>query len=408
VEALLSIALSNAVVAILLALIAAAVARFCRRPALRHALWLLVLLKLITPPLVPLSLPWPRTEEAEPATAEPPPPTVTLPPATEPAEPSISLPESREPAAAPAADPPAAPPTFAEVWMPLVMALWLGGSLCWWTVAAVRLRRFQRLMCQTRPAPEDVQEQARRLAVLLGLRRCPPAAFTSAPLSPMLWALGFSPRLLLPAELWQRLGMEQQDTLLAHELAHLRRGDHWVRRLEFIVLGLYWWHPVVWWARRRLQEAEEECCDALVVSILPDAASAYASVLVETVAFLSQTRPAALVGASGAGQVPLLKRRLTMILTETSSRKPSRIGFWIVLGLGALLLPLAPRAARTEAPEEPKRVELKARIDDSVKARIENINVHTVKAKDCIACHQPVVMDRHDFRGKPGQTHPSF
>ena len=27
---------------------------------------------------------------------------------------------------------------------------------------------------------------------------------------------------------------EQRDTLLVHELAHLRRGDHWVRRLELL------------------------------------------------------------------------------------------------------------------------------------------------------------------------------
>lgn len=285
------------------------------------------------------------------------------------------------------------------------MVVWLSGALGWWNVAATRLWRFQRFLRQSRSAPADVQEQARRLAALLRLRRCPPVVFVSAPLSPMLWALGLSPRLLVPAELWRKLTAEQQDTLLAHELAHLWRGDHWVRRLELLVLGLYWWYPVVWWARRRLQEAEEECCDALVVAVLPDAAPAYASALVETVTFLSQSRPAALVGASGAGHVPLLKRRLTMILTETSLHKPSRLAFWTVLGLGALLLPLAPQAARTEAPEEPKQEELKVPIDDWAKAQIENIAIlHTreiFKAKDCIACHQPVLRDRREFHGKP-------
>lgn len=46
-----------------------------------------------------------------------------------------------------------------------------------------------------------------------------------------------------------------------------------------------------------------------------------------------------------------------MILSEESLRKPSRIAFWTVLVLGALLLPLAPQLARTEPPEEPQRVE---------------------------------------------------
>jgi beta-lactamase regulating signal transducer with metallopeptidase domain/biopolymer transport protein ExbD len=287
--------------------------------------------------------------------------------------------------------------------MPLLCMTWLGGALIWWSVAAVRLWKFRRLLRQARPGAVDVQAQGRRIAETLGVRHCPPIVFISAPLSPMLWALALSPRLLMPAVLWQKLASEQQDTLLAHELAHLRRGDHWVRRLELLVLGLYWWHPVVWWAQRRLQEAEEECCDALVVAILPDAAPAYASALVETVAFLSQSRPAALVGASGAGQVPLLKRRLTMILTESSFRKPSRIGFWIVIGMGALLLPLAPEAARTEALEEPQEEKTKnellsldfgfplARLADSP---------HKNQVENCTACHT-VPLPKFDFHGKP-------
>ncbi|HTU20004.1 MAG TPA: hypothetical protein VMG10_18210 [Gemmataceae bacterium] len=42
-----------------------------------------------------------------------------------------------------------------------------------------------------------------------------------------------------------------------------------------------------------------------------------------------------------------------MILMANPSRRPLRLAFWIVLIPAALLLPLAPRAARTEAPEEP-------------------------------------------------------
>src|SRR6202022_2157966 len=99
--------------------------------------------------------------------------------------------------------------------------------------------------------------------------------------------------------LWDRLTSEQQTTLLTHELAHLRRRDHWVRGLELVVTGLYWWHPIVWWARRELRQAEEECCDAWVVAALPRAAKAYAIALMETLDFLSEARPALPLGASG-------------------------------------------------------------------------------------------------------------
>src|SRR6266542_2655488 len=50
----LHVALANLAVASILAVLAIVVGRFCRRPALVHSLWLLVLLKLVTPPLVQL------------------------------------------------------------------------------------------------------------------------------------------------------------------------------------------------------------------------------------------------------------------------------------------------------------------------------------------------------------------
>jgi hypothetical protein len=158
----------------------------------------------------------------------------------------------------------------------------------------------------------------------------------------MLWALFGSPRLLLPASLWERLTPDQRDTLLVHELAHLRRGDHWVRWLELAALALYWWHPVAWWARRQLQEAEEQCCDAWVVWALPDAALAYADALVATVAFLSQPRLLLPLGASGMGRTSQVKRRLTMIVNQTGSRALSWPWLLLVLLLGAALLPWRP------------------------------------------------------------------
>jgi beta-lactamase regulating signal transducer with metallopeptidase domain len=392
VESLLSLALSNAVVATLLAVLVTVLARLIRRPAVIHALWLLVLLKLLTPPLFPLSVTWLRTTDPAPPLAE-----ASSPSFAEPAEPATLLDAVDEEVVSTESDL-SAPASFTNAfWETTILTLWLSGSLIWWTMAGVRVLRFHRLLRQAKAAPESVRAQGRGLAALLGLRRCPPIVFVTAPLSPMLWALGLSPSLLVPADLWARLSEEQRDTLLAHELAHLRHGDHWVRRLEFIVLGLYWWHPVVWWARRRLQEAEEECCDARVVAVLPDAAPAYASVLVETVAFLSQTRAAALLGGSGAGQVPLLKRRLTMILTENPSRNSSRAGFWVVLGLGALLLPLTPGAGQTEPPataEQPAQAESKSQPREGE----QRFTAHGME--NCASCHQAPVHSR-ELQRKP-------
>ena len=56
-DSLVHTLLSNALAATFMAVIAMALARMCRRPALTHSVWLLVMLKLVTPPFVTVSLP---------------------------------------------------------------------------------------------------------------------------------------------------------------------------------------------------------------------------------------------------------------------------------------------------------------------------------------------------------------
>jgi hypothetical protein len=216
----------------------------------------------------------------------------------------------------------------------------------WFLVAAWRIHQFRRLLRFAQPATAEVQSSVQRLAEHLGLKKGPRVQMVPGSVSPMVWAIAGRPRLLVPSALWQRLSDEQRATLLTHELAHLRRGDHWVRRLEFVATGLFWWHPVVWWARREIRIAEEECCDAWVVWALPAAVRDYALALMETVDFLSEVRTALPPAVSGIGHVQLLRRRLAMIMLGTNSRALSGAGFAGLLALGALVLPLLPTWAQ--------------------------------------------------------------
>jgi WD40 repeat protein len=150
----------------------------------------------------------------------------------------------------------------------LLGGLWLLGSIVWFLRSFLHLWCFRRLLSHARPAAEELQQQTEDLARRLGLRRCPRVLLVPGSLPPMVWAALGRPRLLFPAGLLGRLDTAGIAALLAHELAHLRRGDHLVRWLELLVCGLYWWCPLVWLARRRLQLHEEECCDAWVVSEL--------------------------------------------------------------------------------------------------------------------------------------------
>jgi beta-lactamase regulating signal transducer with metallopeptidase domain len=55
--------------------------------------------------------------------------------------------------------------------------------------------------------------------------------------------LGFiRPRIYLP----RGLTGEERNYILAHERAHLRRGDHLVKAFAYLVLCLHWFNPLAW------------------------------------------------------------------------------------------------------------------------------------------------------------------
>ncbi len=420
----IEVGLANAVVALVLALLALLAGRLSRRPALAHMLWVLVLVKLVTPPLFRVALPWWRAAEEAPepvaAAVERPAPreVVTLPPAPTPvpaptmppfarledlvsakAAPPMqeAVPMRQDVAAAavpPVVEPVAAPPAVVEQPRPepepvraepvpidrwagvveLAAVVWLGGAVLWLVLLLARVLRFQRLLRHAKLAPAELQDEAERIADRLGLGRCPQVWLIPGPIPPLLWAVGGRARLFFPQTLLPRLADPERATLLAHELAHLARRDHWVRVLELLVAALYWWYPLVWVACRRLQAAEEECCDAWVLHAMPSFGTAYAGALVETVDFLAeQPRAAFPPAASGLGRVKHLKRRLAMIVRGTTPRGLSWFGKALVCAL-LLALPLTPGRAspHTDEAEEPVVDEAKpaAAVTDKPPAKV--------------------------------------
>jgi beta-lactamase regulating signal transducer with metallopeptidase domain len=357
VETLLLAGLSNAVSATLLALLVACLARFLvRRPAVLHCLWMLVLLKLVTPPLFEVPVWWPRSwraADATPVLASAPSDNLALAPAArvpELAFGQITTPiTARGPERAQGTDRgilevrPAALSLLRRLeldWLRLAATIWLAGSAAAGVAAMRRIMRFQRLLRDASPADGAIQDWVDELAANLGLERGPTVWWTSAKLSPMIWALGRHPRLILPVELWKSLHERKRATLVVHELAHLRRGDHRVRFFELLVTVLYWWHPVLWWARRALRDVEEQCCDAWVVWTFPDAAKSYAETLLETLDFLNQSDQAEPLLASGFGKVHHLRKRLTMIMSGNVPRLVSAWGALGSLAIAAVLLPV--------------------------------------------------------------------
>jgi beta-lactamase regulating signal transducer with metallopeptidase domain len=385
VSALLELILANALGAGLLALAAWVLSRRIRRQALMHGLWVLALVKLVTPPIVPLPL---LPEWSLPAAGLPEGPAVVVIEAA-PSKTRVPLESGRAASAAgipeatellltaegldgPTLDPGLAssriqrPPTThklghenaASRWsgpdvLPLVGLALLVGAFLVATLAGLRIRRFGRLLDVASPAPAALSARTSVLARRLGLGRAPPVLLLPARVPPMLWPGRGGPSLLMPADLLPELTEEERDTLLLHELAHVRRRDHWVRFLELAVTTVFWWYPVTWWIRRALRRAEERCCDEWVLRVMPASASAYAEGLIKSLDFVAGEPAPLPIGASGAaGPVRDLEARLKEILMMTPKphlATPTRL---VLAGAAALGLAVFPTQAQPTAPTD--------------------------------------------------------
>lgn len=71
----------------------------------------------------------------------------------------------------------------------------------------------------------------------------------------------FRPEIFLPSD----IGQEQMDYVLAHEQAHLKRKDHLWKALGYLLLAVYWFHPLVWVAFILLCRDIEVACDEKVI-----------------------------------------------------------------------------------------------------------------------------------------------
>ncbi|MBS0264984.1 MAG: hypothetical protein JSS02_23830 [Planctomycetes bacterium] len=221
----------------------------------------------------------------------------------------------------------------------LLVAVWLSGSIFWFSLQAFTAYKFSQRLSLAVPAPFSMQQDAGELAGAMGLRSYPPVMLVCDVISPMLWGIGSRTRLLFPATLSSRLEHGSRATLLAHELAHFQRGDHWVRAFELLVTGLFWWHPVVWWARSQIGIAEEQCCDALVIEQFPETPRWYAEALLETVDFLSETPLVLPPAAAGAGYIPFLRQRLIAIMRGVAPAKMTAWAWSVVLIVALASLP---------------------------------------------------------------------
>ena len=320
------VVLSNVVLSLALAIVAMIVGATTRRHRLVHLLWLLVLIKLVTPPLVTI-----------PVAAIPEQFNNTVVSTERLTQLNSTIPGNEEDVN-----------DSAGTWFAVLnygtrklLLIWLLGSMFVFAFSLVRIYRFNRLLgLESEAAPQELQTTAARIANRLNLKTVPAIYTTLAHLSPMVWWIGGKVRVVIPAALLDQMNTGQFQWILAHELAHVRRRDYLVRWIEWLACVCFWWNPVVWWARHNLRANEELCCDALVVSSQKLKPQTYADSLLRAVECLALpvNRPPAMASEINSGG--FLKRRFTMIVSDNLNQSNPSWLLACVMLCSLVVLPL--------------------------------------------------------------------
>ncbi|HZN56115.1 MAG TPA: M56 family metallopeptidase [Candidatus Polarisedimenticolaceae bacterium] len=308
-EQVARISVEAAVLAVFVALLCALVPRL--RAGHRAILWWLVAAKLLVG-LVPLpavrvvALPAPKTIEAAAAAT-----TAALPrvPAEAPA-PSIAR---------------AAAPRRTMAWA------WLAGAALLSLAAVPDGIRVRRWLRAGRPLEDDASRLAiARAARAAGLRRVPRVLAVPDLDTPLATGL-LRPTVLLPADDLERLGAEDLEMALAHEMAHIARGDLWLGLVPALARRIFFFHPAAWIAEREYAIAREAACDEAVLGREDADPFAYGRLL------LRLTTRRELRTAIPMSPHSMLRRRLEMI-DSTLRRVPLGRAGWALVALAALAM----------------------------------------------------------------------
>ena len=198
----------------------------------------------------------------------------------------------------------------------LVPAAWLIGFLVVLSVWFVRSRRISATVRGATPLRQGREWDAlRRLERLRGIPKPIVIFLSRASLEPGIFGI-VRPALLWPQGISARLDDAHLETILAHEVSHVRSRDNLAAAMHMLVQAIFWFYPLVWWLGVRLVTERERACDEEVLSSGAER-QVYAESILKICEFCVGSPLAGVSGVTGAD----LKKRIARIMTDRGARK---------------------------------------------------------------------------------------
>jgi len=151
--------------------------------------------------------------------------------------------------------------------MTVILSLWCAGVLIGLARLFVSLAAVRRLdSSSVGAAPNQLQSRADQVGLRLKLRGSVRLVVSGQVTAPVVagWR---KPIVIVPTSLLSGLSPQEEDSILAHELAHIRRRDYLVNVIQTALEGVLFYHPAVWWVSKQIRREREHCCDDFALSL---------------------------------------------------------------------------------------------------------------------------------------------
>jgi beta-lactamase regulating signal transducer with metallopeptidase domain len=258
-----------------------------------------------------------------------------------------------------------AAPAPASVWeqvlthvaahMNLILAVWFAGALLFSLRVAGGVWYVTSLRRASTPVGHAWQQRLDALVQQLDIHRVVTLASSVRLQAPVV--LGYiKPVILVPAGMLAGLSMEQVETILLHELAHIRRHDYLANLAQMLVEALYFFNPCIWALSAQVRIEREHCCDDAVVHYGGNA-RAYATALVQLEEVrLRQTGVALSLAENKHQLLTRIKRIMEKSVQQNTGRERLIPAFLLVIGLVcASWVTFAQNAAEAEQKQAAKK-----------------------------------------------------
>lgn len=220
----------------------------------------------------------------------------------------------------------------------LLLAWGTGAGLLAIGAAAGKVRYALALRRSGRPGNGELQNLLRGTSRRIGVRRTVRLIVTSEPLGPAVYGV-LRPTLVLPEMLLAGANAKRIEGFLGHELTHVRRGDIGLGLLQLLAQILWWFHPLVWWASREASRQRERCCDQESLAALGCDPAIYAQNLLDVLKLGRHLSTAPGLPGVRPAQVTLQRLEEIMNAEHGFQRRTPRWCWAVVLLAAALVLP---------------------------------------------------------------------